>query len=77
MKKNLPVLGIAVALFIFIRCIFNNDVNLKYIVATLNIVAVVFVVYTILERVIANVVAKIERSQAPIQIRMREKSRFR
>ena len=49
MNKNIFVLSIAIAIIIFLRCIFDGNDNIIYIVAGINIVAIIFVVYTIIK----------------------------
>ena len=64
MNKNIFVLSIAIAIIIFLRCIFDGNDNIIYIVAGINIVAIIFVVYTIID--------KIKKSKVPEQIINRE-----
>ena len=72
MDKNISVLSIVIAIIILLRCVFNNSENLLYIVAGINIVAIVFVVYTIIEKVTNNIIDKIKKSSVPKEIIKRE-----
>ncbi len=72
MNKNIGALNVIMIVIIFIRCIFKEDNNIMYIVAGINIVAIVFVLYTIVERVLDNIITKIKKSAVPSQIIERE-----
>ena len=63
MNKNIGILSIIIGILIFIRCIFEKSDKIIYIVAGINIVAIIFVIYTIVERVLHNIIAKIEKSR--------------
>ena len=60
-NKKISILVITIAIIILLRCIFDSNENIIYIVAGINIVAIVFVLYTI-----------IEKSEVPLQIIKRE-----
>ena len=66
MNKNIFVLSIAIAIIIFLRCIFDGNDNIIYIVA------IIFVVYTIIEKLLNNIIDKIKKSKVPEQIINRE-----
>ena len=72
MNKNISVLSIAIAIIIFLRCILDGNDNIIYIVAGINIVAIIFVVYTIIEKILNNIIDKIKKSKVPEQILNRE-----
>lgn len=72
MNKNIGILSIIIGILIFIRCIFEKSDKIIYIVAGINIVAIIFVIYTIVERALHNIIAKIEKCRVPLQIRKRE-----
>lgn len=72
MKKKIWVLIIVIGIIIMLRIIFDNNSNLIYIIAGINIVAMVFVIYTVIEKVICNVIKKIQESGIPEQIIRRE-----
>jgi hypothetical protein len=72
MNKNISVLSIAIAIIIFLRCILDGNNNIIYIVAGINIVAIIFVVYTIIEKILNNIIDKIKKSKVPEQILNRE-----
>lgn len=72
MNKNISVLSIAIVIIIFLRCILNDNDNIIYIVAGINVVAIIFVVYTIIEKILNNIIDKIKKSKVPEQILNRE-----
>jgi len=72
MSRNLSVLSVVIAIIIFIRCVFDSIDELVYIVAGINIVAIVFVIYTIIEKIVENITRKIKESSVPKQIVKRE-----
>lgn len=72
MSKNISVLSVVIAIIILIRCIFNSNENIIYIVAGINIVALVFVIYTIVEKILDNINDKIKESGVLLQIIKRE-----
>ncbi len=55
-----------------LRTIFDTNPKLIYIVAGINIVAIVFVIYTIIEKTVCNVIKRIQESGIPEQIMSRE-----
>lgn len=77
MNKKLSVLSFVIAIVIFLRCLFNNNENLIYIIAGINTVAFLFIECTIIEKTVSNIVDKIESSNVPEQIREREISSTR
>ncbi len=72
MKKKIWVLVIVIGIIIMLRTIFDSNKNLIYIVAGINIVAIVFVIYTIIEKIVYNVIKRIQESGIPEQIMSRE-----
>ena len=72
MKKNIPILSFTIVMIIIIRCIFSNSTKLVYLVAAINIIAILFVVFTIIYDIKYNVQARIKESGVPIQIQKRE-----
>ena len=72
MNKNISVLSIVIAIIIFLRCILDGNDNIIYIVAGINIVAIIFVVYTIIEKILNNIIEKTKKSKVPEQIINRE-----
>ena len=72
MNKNITLLCFAIAIIIAIRIIFDTNENIVYIVAGINIVAFLFVVYSIIDKIIKNINIKIKESNCPKQIRDRE-----
>lgn len=72
MNRKLSVLSIAIAIIILIRCVFDSNDDLVYIVAGINIVAIEFVIYTIIEKIVENITQKIKESNVPKQIINRE-----
>lgn len=72
MNKNIPVLSIVIGIVIALRWIFDSSDKLLYIVAGINICAIVFVIYTIIERAAGDISKKIESTHVPEQIVQRE-----
>jgi hypothetical protein len=72
MNKNISVLSVVIVIIILLRCIFDSNDNVIYIVAGINIVAIIFVVYTIIENILNNIIEKIKKSKVPKQIIKRE-----
>lgn len=72
LSKNIWVISIVIGIIIFIRCIFDNDENIIYIIGGINIVAIVYVVCTIIEKILNGIISKIDESGDPRQIRKRE-----
>ncbi len=72
MNKNISILSVVIAIVILLRCIFDGNENLLYIVAGINIVAIVFVLYTIIEKTVDGITNNIRESNAPKQIIVRE-----
>ena len=66
------VMSIVIGLIILIRCIFDSNENNVYIVAVINIVAIAFVICTIIEKTLKKIICKIEESAVPQQIIKRE-----
>lgn len=77
MNRNISILSIVIAIVILLRCIFDSNENLIYIVAGINIVAIVFVLYTIIEKIVNGITNKIRESNVPKQIIMREEKTVR
>ena len=44
-NKKISILVITIAIIILLRCIFDSNENIIYIVVGINIVAIVFVLY--------------------------------
>lgn len=72
MNKNLSILSVVIAMIILLRWIFDGDKYLLYIVAGINVVAIAFVIYTIIEKTVNNITDKIKESNLPKQIIQRE-----
>lgn len=72
MSKNIPILSIVIGIIIFLRCIFNDSDKIIYIVAGINIVAIIFVLYTIIDRILYNIINRIRDSRVPDEIVERE-----
>lgn len=77
MNRNISVLSIAIAIIIVLRWIFNDSGKLLYIVAGINIVAITFVLYTIIEKVVNGIINRIRKSNVPLQIIEREQKRVK
>ncbi len=72
MNKNISILSIVIAMVISLRWILNGYKNLLYIVAGINIVAIAFVLYTIIDKTVNNLMNRIKESNVPKQIMARE-----
>lgn len=72
MNKNISILSIVITIVIFLRCIFDSNENLLYIVAGINVVVSAFVLYTIFEKIVNGITNKIKESNVPKQIIARE-----
>lgn len=70
--RKIVVLSIVMGLMIFIRACFDNNEAIVYIVAGLNIVAIAFVIYTVVEKISKNVIKKIKESKVPEKVVDRE-----
>lgn len=77
MAKRLLLLSIAVGFIIFIRTILNSSDNLVYIVAVINIISIMFVICTIIDKIISIITDKIKQTKAPTQIIKREVKNIR
>ncbi len=72
MNKNISVLSVVIAIIIGLRCMLDGNNKLVFIVAGINIVAMAFVLYTIIEKIVGNITDKIKKSNVPEQIIIRE-----
>ena len=72
MNKNISVLSVVIAIIIGLRCMLDGNNKLVFIVAGINIVAMAFVLYTIIEKIVGNITDKIKKSNVPEQIISRE-----
>ena len=71
-NKKISILVITIAIIILLRCIFDSNENIIYIVVGINIVAIVFVLYTIIEKILDDIIDRIKKSEVPLQIIKRE-----
>ena len=71
-NKEISILVITIAIIILLRCIFDSNENIIYIVVGINIVAIVFVLYTIIEKILDDIIDRIKKSEVPLQIIKRE-----
>ena len=72
MTKKIWILVIVIGIIIMIRIIFDSNQNFIYIMTGINIVAIVFVIYTIIEKIVYNVMKRIQESGIPERIMSRE-----
>ena len=72
MNKNISVLSVVIAIISGVRCMLDGNHKLVFIVAGINIVAMAFVLYTIIEKIVGNITDKIKKSNVPEQIIIRE-----
>lgn len=75
MRKIFPV-GIIVALVIFLRILLNTNEYLNYIVAAINIVALMFVLLSILINTKRKIKKRIDKTHAPKEFKTREKKKL-
>ena len=71
-NKKISILVITISIIILLRCIFDSNENIIYIVVGINIVAIVFVLYTIIEKILDDIIDRIKKSEVPLQIIKRE-----
>lgn len=72
MYKKIIVIGVSIGIVIVLRSLFDKSTYLTYIVAGINIVAGVFVICTILEKIQDCIEKRINESSIPEQILKRE-----
>lgn len=72
MKNNIPIYGIATIILIVFRCIFNDNEQLMYIIAFINLIALLLVIFSVTEKTKKQIVEKISLSGAPKEICDRE-----
>lgn len=77
MNRNISILSVVIAIVILLRCIFDSNENLLYIVAGINIIAIAFVLYTIIEKTVNGIANNIRESNVPKQIIVREEKIIR
>lgn len=72
MKKN-SFITAAIIFVIVVRCIYNKNEYIDYIVALINSISLIFIICTILSDLIKKTNNKIDKSCFPLQIKEREK----
>lgn len=77
MKNNLPVFGIITVILVVFRILLNNNPQLVFVVASINLVALLIVVFAITNRAKTTIAEKITQSGIPKDIEIREKKHFR
>ena len=77
MKNNLPVFGIITVILVVFRILLNNNPQLVFVVASINLVALLIVVFAITNRAKTTIAEKITQSGVPKDIEIREKKHFR
>lgn len=73
MKNNIPVFGIITVILIVFRILLNNNSQLILVVASINLVALLVVVFSITVQTKDKITEKITQSGVPKDIRKREK----
>lgn len=76
MKNNLPVFGIVTVILVVFRVLLNNNSQLVFVVASINLVALLVVVFAITNQAKEKITEKITLSGVPKDIRIREKKRL-
>ena len=77
MKNNLPVFGIITVILVVFRILLNSNPQLVFVVASINLVALLIVVFAITNRAKTTIAEKITQSGVPKDIEIREKKHFR
>lgn len=77
MKNNLPVFGIITVILVVFRILLNNNPQLVFVVASINLVALLIVVFAITNRTKTTIAEKITQYGVPKDIEIREKKLFR
>lgn len=72
MNKKVLTLTVATIILIFLRCSFNENEQLMYVITGINIVSTVYVIYTILERVSSAIENRIKATRTPKDVLERE-----
>ena len=75
MKNNLPVFGIITVILVVFRILLNNNPQLVFVVASINLVALLIVVFAITNRAKTTIAEKITQSGVPKDIEIREKKK--
>jgi len=76
MKNKLPVFGIVTVILIVFRILLNNNSQLIFVVALINLIALLVVIFSISGQAQAKITERIEQSGVPKDIKMREKRIF-
>lgn len=72
-KNNIPIFGIITAILLVVRILLDSNSQLVIAVASINLVALLLVVYSITDQIRTQVTNKIEKSGVPRDIMERER----
>ena len=76
MKNNIPIFGIIMIILIVVRCIFNNNSESLVIIAAINLVALLIVLFSITSQIKDQGKRKIERVGSIKHFINRDNKRF-
>lgn len=76
MKNNIPLFGIIIAILIVFRVLLNNNPQLIFVVASINLIALLIVVFSITVQIKTKITYIIEQSGIPEDIATREKTQI-
>ena len=72
LKNNFPVFGIVTVVLVVFRILLNDNTQLVLVVSSINLVALLVVIFTITNQTKAKIVEKVAQSGVPENIRIRE-----
>ncbi len=73
MKNNISVFGVIIAILIVIRVLLNKNPQIVFVVALINLIALLIVVFSITVQIKTIITDKIMQSKVPEDIVKREK----
>lgn len=76
MKNNFPVIGVITVILVAFRILLNNNTQLVFVVASINLVALLVVVFAIINQAKEKITERVTGSGVPKDIRTREKKRL-
>ena len=76
MKNNLPVFGIITVILVVFRILLNNNPQLVFVLTSINLVALLIVVFAITTRSKTTIAEKITQSGVLKDIEILEKKHF-
>ena len=73
MKNKLPVFAFVTAILFVVRILFNSNSQLTLVIASINLVALLVVVFSILNQIMERISEIIKDSNVPLEVMNREK----